>query len=100
MLTATAVSWVSSLTSHLRVCDTVACRPLEPTDAPIVLTVLLAAGLMLPDLKRFKIGPDGIEAEPDPDRIRADEDLQPQSEQLSVKEVEFLSEIRRSRGDS
>jgi hypothetical protein len=52
---------------------------------------------MLPDLSRLKIGPEGVEVEKDPDRISANEDLQPRNEQLTVKELEYLNLIRQTR---
>lgn len=85
-----AVSWTSTLTPYLRVCDTAGlCRPLELTDAPIILTVLLAGGLMFPDISRFKVGVEGVEVEKDRDKIGPDEDLEPRREQLILKGSEF-----------
>jgi hypothetical protein len=57
---------VSSLTPHLRVCDEIVaqvgaaptvrtCRPLELTDLPVVLGLILIIGLVAPDFKRVSI---------------------------------------------
>jgi hypothetical protein len=63
-----AITLVSLWTTHLRVCVTgeaaTTCRPLELTDPPIVLTVLLVLGLAFPDIKTLKL-PGGFELERD-----------------------------------
>jgi hypothetical protein len=60
------LSLVSASTPHLRVCDEVVaqvgtlptirtCRPLEFTDLPVVLGLILIIGLVAPDFKRVSI---------------------------------------------
>ena len=57
---------ISALTSQLRVCDDIvarvgsqpavrSCRPLEITDAPVILILLLALGFVLPDVRKISI---------------------------------------------
>ena len=67
MLVALAVvTAYSHLTLHLRVCDDIvarvgtqptvrSCRPLEVTDAPVILILILALGLILPDVQKITI---------------------------------------------
>ena len=66
LVTLIVLTLLSALTPHLRVCDEVVarvgtlptirtCRPLELTDLPVVLGLILIIGLVAPDFKRVSI---------------------------------------------
>jgi hypothetical protein len=62
LLVVIVISSVSLWTPWLRVCaGTAACRPLQLSDPPIVLTGLLVVIMVFPSLKRLKFG--GFEME-------------------------------------
>lgn len=95
-----ACTSVSSLTPVLRVEEPSASdpavtvqRPLAPTDAPIILGVALVIGLMLPDLKRIRIGDTEIEPRGS-DTVPPDEDLAQDARELEPKGQTYLDALR------
>lgn len=88
------VTAVSLWTPYLRVCSgegvSTSCRPLQLQDPPILLVVLLAFGVVSPDIKRFKFA--GFEFERR-DTIKPGRDLEPEAERSELKFEQFVKAI-------
>lgn len=97
----TAVTSVSLWAPHLRVCATdggePTCRPVELTDAPVVLGALFVFLLILPGIKSLKL-PGGIEYEK-AEVIARDEDLTQQQKQVDRKGDEYLRSLTEGKAD-
>ena len=88
------VTAISALGPHLRVCvDGVGCRPLTITDAPVLLGLVLALGVISPDVRRLRVGPEGVDLTRD--TVDPEDDLPEEQERLEVKAERFETEIER-----
>ena len=88
-----AVTTISALTPHLRVCDVggTGCRPLAISDAPVLLGLVLALGVILPDVQRLRVGPEGVDLTRD--TVNPGADLPEDHQRLAEKADRFTSEI-------
>ena len=87
------VTTISALSPHLRVCVDAGCRPLTVTDAPVLLGLVLALGVITPDVRRLRIGPEGVDFTRD--TVDPGDDLPEEQERLEVKAGRFETEIER-----
>ena len=83
---------VSALTPVLRVCEQAeaaapVCRPLGWDDPVVLLTLVLAAVVGFPGIRRLEVGPGGLAAERDPELLSPRADVNERLERLEQGKV-------------